>query len=403
MYRRAFGKGGAMRGVHDYTIYRAMQVGRRLLALAVALFLIVSFSGDAIAAEVKSETENAVRLTGGRGTITVTDSKGKKTKVMTKMRLENGSLVTTSSKSYATVKIDSTKYIKLDSLSKAEVRKTNGKAEVLLGAGNLFFNVTSALADSEIFNIRTSNMIMSVHGTCAQVEVIDSKHTRVCLLEGSLNCKMTSLKSGESKTVILLAGQAADFYLTGKGTDDCKVVTEDVSTDAVRGFVLEELLNDKSLANKVFQQSGLDFRSLTSSYVDSRLNRDQNSARSAATKARDNAKRAMEMDFFEDYPEGRILYTSEGLVSIVPECISEESLSCQNGWDTSQPGPDGQNEQSETPDQSTNEERVSRTRIREISGRSKPAGNDNSRYNKTIPNIPSPTAVVVFHDYAGGM
>ncbi len=392
-----------MRGVHDYTIYRAMQVGRRLLALAVALFLIISFSGDAIAAEVKSETENAVRLTGGKGTITVTDSKGKKTKVMTKMRLGNGSMVTTSAKSYATVKIDNTKYIKLDSLSRAEVRKANGKAEVLLGSGNLFFNVTSALADNEIFNIRTSNMVMSVRGTCAQVEVIDSKHTRVCLLEGSLHCKFTSLKSGESKTVILLAGQAADFYLTGKGTDDCRIVTEDVSTDAIRGFVLEELLNDKSLANKVYQQSGLDFRSLTSAYVDARLNKDQSAARSTASKARDNAKRAMEMDFFEDYPEGRILYTSEGLVSIVPECISEESLACQNGWDPGAPYQDEQNEENGTSDQNTNEERRSRTRIKEISGRSKPAADDNSRYNRPIPTIPSPNAVVVFKDYMGGM
>ena len=215
-----------MRGVYDYTIYRAMQVGRRLLALVAALFLIVSFSGDAIAADVKSDTENAMRITGGRGTITVTDSKGKKSNVTTKMRLENGSLVTTSSKSYATVKLDSAKYIKLDSLTKAEVRKANGKAEVLLNSGNLFFNVTSALEENEIFNIRTTSMVMSVRGTCAQVEVIDPGHTRVCLLEGSLHCKITNLKSGESKTVILLAGQAADFYITGNSAGDCKIVTD---------------------------------------------------------------------------------------------------------------------------------------------------------------------------------
>ena len=379
-----------MRGVYDYTLYRAMQVGRRLLAVVIALFLIVSFSGDAIAAEVKSDAENAMRLTGGRGTITVTDSKGKKSKVSTKMRLENGSLITTSSKSYATVKLDNTKYIKLDSLTKAEVRKAGGKAEVLLNSGNLFFNVTSALGESEIFNIRTSSMVMSVRGTCAQIEVVDSRHTRVCLLEGSLHCKLTSLKSGESKTVILLAGQAADFYLTGDSTNDCKIVTEDIAADSIRGFVLEELINDKSLTNTIFQQSGLDFRNLTSDVVNARVKKDQSVSGKTADKAKKNTKRSMERDFFEDHSEGRIVYTTEGQVSIIPENISEEQIAQAASQQSDQQGSN---------DQYSGENRKPKTRIKEIYMRSSP-----SRPNGISGNgyIFSPTAVVVFNDYEGG-
>ncbi|WP_026499462.1 FecR domain-containing protein [Butyrivibrio sp. WCD2001] len=376
-----------MRGEYDYTIYRAAQAGKKLLAIAVALFLIISFSGDAIAAEVKSETENAIRLTSGKGTITITDSRGKKTKATTKMRLDNGSMVTTSSKSFATVKIDSTKYIKLDSLSKAEVRKKEGKAEVLLDAGNLFFNVTSALSENEIFNIRTSNMVMSVRGTCAQVEILDSKHTRVSLLEGSLHCKITSLKSGESKTVILLAGQAADFYLSGKGEGDCKIVTEDVNPDAIRGFVLEELLNDKSLANKVFQQSGLDFRSLTSDVVESRIKKDQSTAVNTSAKAKVDSKKAIQMDFFREHEEGKILYTTEGDVVIIPEPVSEEQIAKEAP----------QADQASADNSSDNNSGRGRTVIREISAKSGPSGSESAHYRI----IPSPTAVVLFHAYEG--
>ncbi|WP_026526393.1 FecR family protein [Butyrivibrio sp. VCD2006] len=378
-----------MRGVYDYTIYRAMRVGRRLLAFAIALFLIVSFSGDAIAAEIKADAENAIRLTGGTGTITVTDSRGRKSQVSTKMRLENGSLVTTSAKSSATVKLDNTKYIKLDSLTKAEVRRAGDKTEVLLNAGSLFFNVTSSLEDSEIFNIRTSGMVMAVRGTCGQVEILDPRHTRVSLLEGSLHCKVTNLKSGDSKTVILLAGQAADFYLTKDGSDDCKIVTEDIGTDSIKGFILEELLNDKNLANKVFQQSGLDFRNLTSSMVDSRMKKDQNVAKNTKDKAKKNSKKAIEMDFLEEHNEGRIFYTTEGLVSIVPENVSEEQIAGN--------GSAGSSDQNNS---EGSDNRRPHTRIKEISGRTVPFSPDYDRYNR---KIPSPTAVVVFNDYSNGL
>ncbi|WP_029322680.1 FecR domain-containing protein [Butyrivibrio sp. AE3004] len=313
-----------MRGVYDYTIYRATRVGRRVLALLVAFIIVVLFSGDRVVAENKSEAENAMRLVGGTGNICVIDVNGKKSNVTSKMRLANGSVIATAQDSSAYVNLDSTKCVKLDALTKAEVRKRSGRYEVLLNAGNLFFNVTSPLAANETFYVRTSNMAMSIKGTCAQVEVIDVRHTRVSLLEGSLHCKITSLKSGESKTVILLAGQSADFYLTGDAENDCKIVTEDIKNNAIRGFVLQELYRDKGLAGKVFQQSGLDFRNLTESAVNQKLKNEKKKVNSTSSKAKDNAKKAIQMDFLQDHSEGKLSYTTEGNVIIVPENVSIE-------------------------------------------------------------------------------
>ncbi|WP_044913182.1 FecR domain-containing protein [Butyrivibrio sp. WCE2006] len=319
-----------MRGVYDYTIYKAARAGRRILALLVALFIIIIFSGDEVVAETKNETENAMRLVGGTGTVNVIDYNGKKKQATSKMRLANGTTISTASDSSAYVNLDSAKHVKLDSLTRAEVRKRSGKYEVLLNSGNLFFNVTNPLEENEIFNIRTSNMTMSIRGTCAQVEVLDARHTRVCLLEGSLHCKITSLRSGESKTVILLAGQSADFYLNGKTENDCKIVTEDITKNDIKGFVLEEFYKDKTLANTVFQQSGLDFRSLTQAEVEDKLKTEQKSSNKSAKKKNDNKKKAMHMDFLEDHSEGKVLYTTEGYVKIIPEDVSVEQWRAHN-------------------------------------------------------------------------
>ncbi len=386
-----------MRGVYDYQIYKAMHVGRRVLACIVVFFMIVSFSGDTIVAETKTETENAMRMTGGSGTISVIGNNGKKMKVTSKMRLTNGSTIATASKSYAYVNLDSTKSVKLDALTKAEVRKTNDKYAVLLNSGNLFFNVTSPLLDSETFNIRTSNMNMTIKGTCAQVEVIDSRHTRVCLLEGSLHCKLTSLKSGESKTLIMLAGQAADFYLNGESQNDCKIVTEEVKTDYIRGFVLEELYKDKSLAAKVFQQSGLDFRNLTQAAVDERLRKDQNKTGTTAEKAKDNSKKSMQMKFLDKHQEGKILYTTEGDVAIVPENLSVELIKeggAPGGPIGGSGSASGNDQNNNSGNQNNNSNSGHGKKIKNISGEMREYNPD--RWELVIP---SPNAKTVINNY----
>lgn len=382
-----------MRGVYDYEIYKAMRAGRRVLACIVVLLMILSFSGDTVAAETKTESENAMRMTGGSGTINVISGNGRKAKVTSMMRILNGSTVATASKSYAYISLDGSKLVKLDALTKAEFRKSNSRHEVLLDAGNLFFNVKSALADNETFYIRTSNMTMAIKGTCAQVEVVDSRHTRVCLLEGSLHCKLTSLKSGESKTVVMLAGQAADFYLNGKTENDCKIVTEDITTDAIRGFALEELYKDKSLAAKVYQQSGLDFRSLTEATVKDRLRKDQNLAGTSTKKAKDSSKKSMQMDFLEDHEEGKIVYTTEGVVSIIPENISYEQIQeCKNNTE-SPAGNTGYNQNTGSGSDNSHGNGNGR-KPKDISGKMKGYGSD-----KWELIIPSPNAKTVINNY----
>lgn len=393
-----------MRGVYDYEIYKCMRVGRRVLACFFALLLMISYSGDAFAADKKTESENAMRMTGGSGVVSVTTGNGKKQAVTSMMRLENGSTIATASKSYAYVSLDSTKSVKLDSLTKAEVRKGNNKYEVLLNSGNLFFNVISPLKDGEIFNIRTSNMSMSIKGTCAQVEVVDSRHTRVCLLEGSLNCKITSFKSGESKTVIMLAGQAADFYLTGESQNDCKIVTEDIKTDAIRAFVLEELYRDKNLSAKIYQQSGLDFRNLTQATIDDRMRKDQNKSGTSTAKNKsnnkksnnkNNSKKAIQMNFLEDHDEGKLAYTSEGKVIIIPECVSVELIR-ERGCPGSPCGGNsgGQNNSGSSNNQNNNSGKRVRDKTQKISAK---AGESGGKAYEII--IPSPKADTVINNY----
>ncbi|WP_081673448.1 FecR family protein [Butyrivibrio sp. FC2001] len=277
-----------MRGEKSYHDICFISAGRRFILIALVLFVFISYAKvDVNAAEVKTDAANIMRMEKYEGTVGVSDDKGKAISVMEKMRLNDGNQISTKKKSYAYISLDDTKAVKLDAESSLEVRKTGTKYEALLDSGNLFFNVSEPLTDDEEFNIKTSSMTMGIRGTCAQIEDIDAEHTKVCLLEGSLQCSMKNIATGEEKTVMLIAGQAADFYSSG-----LRVETSEVSISDLKGFALLELYNDKELTEKIFQQSGLDFRKLSYETVTARLKKDQGKAgsRLAKTNGKSNKK-----------------------------------------------------------------------------------------------------------------
>lgn len=228
---------------------------RRLLSLAAAGALCLGTALPAGAAE----TASAIQVTKTQGTVAVANSRGRDLSLRDNMRLYNGYQVTTEKSSYAWLNLDDAKLAKQDAASVVEVRKSGKKLELLVSSGSLYFNVTEPLASDETLNIRTSNMVTGVRGTCGWVESVDSGHSQVYVLEGRLECQVTDPVSGQSKTAAIRSGEVGNFYVypQAQGGEYCAVTTERFSEDDISGFVLKELAGDSALCGKIQSASGL--------------------------------------------------------------------------------------------------------------------------------------------------
>ncbi len=115
--------------------------------------------------ETQSLVANTMRLVAYEGDITIKNLTGSEISPTENMKLQNGYTVSTAAASYAFISLDDEKAIKLDGLTEFSVRQKGEQLEVLLLAGQLYFNVSAPLSESEVMNIRTSNMVTGIRGT----------------------------------------------------------------------------------------------------------------------------------------------------------------------------------------------------------------------------------------------
>ena len=227
--------------------------------------------------KIESETATSIRLMKTDGKVAVAKSSGKNVKLIKNLKLFDGYRVSTEEKSYAWEELDKTKLIKEDALSEVEIRKSGKVLEVLLNSGHLFFNVTEKLEEDETMNICTSSMIAGIRGTCGWVEVVDSRHSSLYLLEGQMECTVTNPVSGETKTTVISAGQKAEFTINNSKQvgDRCEIQVQQLVEKDVPGFVQVEIAGDKKLCDKIYSASGIDLRKLTKQEAEARLQEDQ--------------------------------------------------------------------------------------------------------------------------------
>lgn len=233
---------------------------KRFLPLLLALAVLFSSASPALGAETVSDAASTIQLMKTEGDVSVTNRSGRALSVRKDMRLYSGYHAKTEEGSYAWVNLDSSKLIKLDEVSEAEVRKSGKKLEVLLDSGNLYFDVSQPLDRTESLNIRTSTMIVGIRGTCGWVKMFDAWHAQVYLLEGRVECSVTDPATGESRTTVLQGGETAEFvvYPQGQTGERCEIIRESYSEEEIDGFVLVELVKDQPLCEKIYADSSLD-------------------------------------------------------------------------------------------------------------------------------------------------
>lgn len=208
---------------------------------------------------IESAEAVTMQLMKTEGDVEVSNAGGRNISIINNMKLYNGYRTNTQEASYAWINLDSEKLTKLDAVSETEIRKSGKKLEILLKAGNLFFDVTEPLEEEETLNIRTSTMVMGIRGTCGWVSVIDRWHSQVYILEGTVVCYVTDPVTGQIKSTTLSSGETAEFvvYEVGQEGEHCDIIRRGLTEQDIDGFVLAELEGNPSLCKRVTDASGL--------------------------------------------------------------------------------------------------------------------------------------------------
>ena len=218
----------------------------RLAAGFLALLLVLSLNAPAFAADSAAGT--TIRLEETEGTVTVKNASGKAQSVRADMRLYNGYTVTTGKSSSAYISMDGTKAVKLDSSSKAEVKKSGSQLEVSLLSGNVFFNVTEPLKSTETLNIRTSTMVTGIRGSFGWVG-----QKEVGLVHGSVVVTCTDPATGAVHTETMQSGESVRYV--PEGTEGAPAeqafVKSGIKTEDVPLIVVEEVAKDETLQAQI--------------------------------------------------------------------------------------------------------------------------------------------------------
>ena len=238
---------------------REKSIPQRLLSLLLACVLCLTCAPTAFA---ESAVAASMRLMKTEGTVSVSNSSGRTVTQTERMSLRSGYQLETAEKSYAWINLDDVKLAEMDAVTEIGIRKKGKKLDILVESGSLLFKVDEPLEGDENLNIRTSTMAIGVRGTCGWVKVIDQWTSRIYILEGSVEASVSDPVSGEVKTETISAGEMAicTVYPQDRSSSKCDIVRQDFTVADIDGFVLAELTPDKTVCDKIYEESGLDLR-----------------------------------------------------------------------------------------------------------------------------------------------
>lgn len=206
-------------------------IRRRMAALLLAGVLLCSACGQTARA-------TTMHLTRSEGSVAVADGEGADVALAEQLGLYDGYQVNTRAASYAWIDLDSVKLTKMDADSEIGIHKDGKALEIQVRSGGLFFNVTEPLAEDESMDIRTSNMVVGIRGTCGWVKVENENHMWVYLLEGTVECSILDDEGKVLTSDTVSAGERAEMTRDENG--ECRITVGEYDRSELPDFVLPE-------------------------------------------------------------------------------------------------------------------------------------------------------------------
>lgn len=223
-----------------------------ITVLVASIVFLVFFFNDRMYA-------NTMRLLKIEGTVNIEDNNGNPRPVMDNVRFNSGEALSTGADGLASVGLDDSKIVTLQSQSRVEFTKRQNMLELQLTQGALFFEVTEHLEDDETFDIRTSNMVVGIRGTSGYVYYDDAGRESLVITDGTVHVTATNPDTGELRETTVSGGCQIKVYLySDRAEDTVEFVLEDLSENELPGFVITMLSQDPELLHRVCAETSWD-------------------------------------------------------------------------------------------------------------------------------------------------
>lgn len=199
-----------------------------------------------------------MRLLRVEGTVNIEDANGNPRSVMENIRFSSGEALSTGYDGLASVGLDDTKIVTLDSDSRVEFTKSRNMLELNLTQGGLFFEVTEHLSPDETFDIRTSTMTVGIRGTSGYVFYDDDGREALVITDGCVHVVATNPETGETRETDVSGGYKVKVYLYDESRAEGSVefFLEELEEDEIPGFPLRMLAENAALLERVCADTG---------------------------------------------------------------------------------------------------------------------------------------------------
>lgn len=237
---------------------RKMSLGLKIIYSVIAAAVIAAVVVCVVFAR-NNYLATTMRLLRVEGTVNIEDSKGGTKPVMENIRFQSGDALNTGSDGLASVGLDDTKIITLQSDSRAEFSKKSKQLELKLTRGALFFEVTEHLKEDESFEIKTSTMTAGIRGTSGMVYYDKDGRDSLIVTDGKVIVTATNPDTGETKYAEVSGGQSITVYLYSyRLTDTVDFEIKDLSPSELPELPLRMLSEDEALLDRVCEFTGWD-------------------------------------------------------------------------------------------------------------------------------------------------
>ena len=194
---------------------------RRLILMATALLMV----NLCLSAVGESYSANVMRLLNYEGEVHILDADGSNRFIMENARFNSGESLITSEGAMASVGLDATKVLTLDSMTQVTFLKENNHMTLTLSSGRLLLDVQQKLDENESFDIQTSNMTVGIRGTITYLTSFDGSEEEInkLLLKSNQNFRellqreMPDGYSGNFSQLVVLEGTAVATFKNEQG------------------------------------------------------------------------------------------------------------------------------------------------------------------------------------------
>ena len=199
-----------------------------------------------------------MRLLKIEGTVNIEDADGNSKPVIDNIRFSSGEALSTGSDGLASVGLDDTKIVTLESDSRVEFTKARNMLALNLTRGGLYFEVNEHLSDDETFDIRTSTMTVGIRGTSGYVFYDSEGRESLVITDGVVHVTARNPETGEVIESEVPAGCQCKVYLydASRPEGSIEFFLEELEEDELPVFTLRMLAENPELLQRVCNDTG---------------------------------------------------------------------------------------------------------------------------------------------------